>query len=291
MTLSFFAVALRRSIALALATVALASCGSSTSPNNGSVSGVTVNPGSANVIVGDSVALAATVKGPDGQVIPGQHIFWNTENPSIATVSDNGVVTGVSQGQVKIAASAGGMSGISNITVLPAPVASVSVAPPLDTIVRPGTVQLTATMFDAQHNALSGRTVTWASNLPNVATVDTSGLVTGVAAGSATITATSEGQSGTSTIVVIPPPVTSITVAPPLNTLIIGDTVTLTAMAKDAAGATVPDAPLTWTSSNPSAATVSSTGLVTAVGGGTATITAKSGNASGTASVVVLPII
>ncbi|HKV52035.1 MAG TPA: Ig-like domain-containing protein [Gemmatimonadaceae bacterium] len=282
---------LRRSITLALGIAALASCSSSTSPNNGSVGSITVSPDTDSVAVGASVTLQATVMSPAGQVVSGQHVFWNTGNPSIATVSEAGVVTGVAAGQVQIAASAGGASAIATINVLPPPVSSVSVSPALDTIVRTGTVQLTATAFDAQHNPLANRTFTWSSNLPNVANVDANGFVTGVAAGSATITATSEGKPGTAIVVVIPPPAATITVNPPLNTLAIGGSVALSATAKDASGNVIPDAPVTWSSNNTAVATVSSTGLVVAIGGGTATITAQSGSASNTASVLVIPII
>src|SRR5213079_1687758 len=58
---------------------------------------------------------------------------------------------------------------------------------------------------DASGNALTGRTITWSSSDNSVATVSSSGLVSGVVAGSATITATSEGQSGTAAITVTPP--------------------------------------------------------------------------------------
>src|SRR5439155_3888392 len=71
-------------------------------------------------------------------------------------------------------------------------------------------VQLTATVRDGSGNPLTGRTVTWSSNSPSVAVVYPSGLVTGIALGSATITATSEGRSGSATVTVTtgPPPVT-----------------------------------------------------------------------------------
>src|SRR5439155_18708328 len=64
------------------------------------------------------------------------------------------------------------------------------------------TVQLTATPRDANGNVLSGRTITWSSDNATVATVSTSGLVTAKVAGSAMITATSEGQSGSASITV-----------------------------------------------------------------------------------------
>lgn len=82
------------------------------------------------------------------------------------------------------------------------PVASVAVTPSSASIAVNATVQLTATPKDAGGNPLTGRIVTWATGNGGIATVDGSGVVTGVAAGTATITATSEGQSGTSAITV-----------------------------------------------------------------------------------------
>ena len=275
---------------VSLVAIALAACSSSTSPN-GPVASVKVSPSTDSVAVGNTITLQATVMGPGGQVVSGQQVFWNTENASVATVTGAGVVTGVAPGTVQIAASAGGSSGIANITVLPPPVASVSVAPPLDTIVLPGTAQLSATVFDAQHNPLSGRTITWSSNMPNVANVDANGLVTGVAPGSAIITAGSEGQSGTATVVVQPPVAASVQVSPGATTLTVGDSTALTATAKDGSGNVISGAPITWSSDNTAAATVSTSGVVTGVGVGTATITAKSGNASGTSTILVLPVI
>lgn len=280
----------RWSFAFSCAAAALAACSSSTAPN-GAVGSVKVSPATDSVAVGNTITLQATVMGPGGQVVSGQRVFWNTGNASVATVTEAGVVTGVAPGTVQIAASAGGSSGIANITVLPPPVASVSVSPPLDTIVLPGTAQLTATVFDAQHNPLTNRTITWSSNMPNVANVDANGLVTGVAAGSATITASSEGQSGTATIVVQPPVAASVQVSPGATTLVVGDSTTLTATVKDSSGAVISGAPVTWSSDNTAAATVSAAGVVKAVGAGGATITAKSGNASGTATILVLPVI
>src|SRR6266851_730877 len=84
----------------------------------------------------------------------------------------------------------------------PPAVASVTVAPSPGTLPVGSTAQLTATTKDAAGNVLTGRTVTWATSNPAVATVNSTGLATGVAAGQATITATSEGQSGTAAITV-----------------------------------------------------------------------------------------
>jgi len=85
------------------------------------------------------------------------------------------------------------------------PVASVSVTPSSATVPVGSTLQLTATPKDATGSPLTGRTVTWASSNTSVATVSATGLVTGQVAGTAIITATSEGQSGTAAITVTPP--------------------------------------------------------------------------------------
>jgi Big-like domain-containing protein/fibronectin type III domain protein len=82
------------------------------------------------------------------------------------------------------------------VTVIPLPVASVTVSPASPYIIPGQSVQLTATTYDSTGAALTGRVVTWATSNVGVATVNDSGLVTGVAAGAATITATSEGKSG-----------------------------------------------------------------------------------------------
>ena len=91
-------------------------------------------------------------------------------------------------------------SGTTALDPPPVAVASVTVSPATASVQVGASAQLAASSKDASGNPLSGRVVTWASSAPAVATVNGSGLMSGVAAGTATITATSEGQSGTSAI-------------------------------------------------------------------------------------------
>src|SRR5947199_9373066 len=98
-----------------------------------------------------------------------------------------------------------GNSGTSAITVVHLPVASVTVTPASGTVSAESSLPLTATPKDANGNPLVGRTVTWQSSNTSAATVNGSGLVSGVAAGSATVTATREGQGGHSDITGTPP--------------------------------------------------------------------------------------
>jgi len=167
------------------------------------VAHVTVSPSPATVLIGGTRQLVARLEDAAGNVLTGRVLTWGSGNTAVATVNSTGLVTGVAAGgPVTIAATSEGQSGTAAITVTPVPVASVTVAPTSATVLFGQTDQLTATTKDANGNELTGRTVTWASGDPAVATVSATGLVTGIAAGQATITATSEGRGGTAAITV-----------------------------------------------------------------------------------------
>lgn len=174
------------------------------------VTTVTVLPSPASVVAGATVALTATVRDQQGNVMTGQTVTWSTNNTAAATVGSSGVVSGVAAGSATITATSSGKSGTSNVTVTASPppppvVTTVTVAPTSASIVAGGTVSLTATVRDQQGNAMTGQPVTWSTNNSAAATVNSAGVVTGVAAGSATITATSSGKTGTSDITVTSP--------------------------------------------------------------------------------------
>jgi uncharacterized protein YjdB len=170
------------------------------------VASVEVTPASASVDEGKTVQLTATPKDANGTPLPGRVVTWSSNNATVATVSASGLVTGKVAGSATITATSEGQSASSAITVTPVPVASVDVTPPSASVDEGKTVQLTATPKDANGTPLSGRAITWGSSNTSVATVSTSGLVTGVTAGSASITATTGGKSGTSAITVVTPP-------------------------------------------------------------------------------------
>src|SRR5213078_3951963 len=169
----------------------------------------------------------------------------------VATVSNGGLVSGVTPGIATITATSEGKSGTSSISVTNVPVATVDVTPPSASVQAGQTVQLTGTPKDANGAPLSGRTVTWSTSNTSVATVSNSGLVSGVTPGSATITATSEGKSGTSSITVTNVPVATVDVSPPSASVQAGQTVQLTATPRDAGGNPLSGRTVTWSSSNP----------------------------------------
>src|SRR5207247_776355 len=251
------------------------------------VASVSVTPASATVAAGQSVQLTATPKDANGAPLSGRTVTWSSNNTSVAIADVNGNVTAVAPGSATITAESEGQSGTAAITVTNVPVVSVTVTPASASIQQGQTIQLTATPKDANGNALSGRVVTWSSSNTAVASVDVSGIVTGVAAGSATITATSEGQSGTAAITVTSVPVASVTVSPASASVQAGQTVQLTATPKDVNGNPLTGRTITWSSSNTSVATVNSSGLVSGVVAGSATITATSEGQSGTSAITV----
>jgi len=254
------------------------------------VASVTVSPSTASVPVGQTVQLTATPKDASGNPLSGRPVSWGSSNTAVATVSGSGVVTGVTAGAATITATSEGQSGTATITVSTVPVASVTVSPGTASVQVGQTVQLTATSKDASGNPLSGRPVSWGSSNTAVATVSAGGLVTGVTAGAATITATSEGQSGTATVTVSTVPVASVTVSPSTASVQVGQTVQLTATPKDASGNPLSGRTVSWGSSNTAVATVTASGLVTGKAAGTATITATSEGKSGPSTITVTPV-
>src|SRR5882724_552770 len=258
------------------------------------IASVVVLPAAASAPVSGTVQFVAVPLDSTGTALGGRVIVWASSNTAVASVNPSGIATGVAAGSTTIAATSEGKSGTAAMTVttVTVPVASVAVSPTPASVPVGQTVQLTATPKDANGNALSGRTVTWSSNNTSVGTVNPSGLVTGVVAGSTTITATSEGQSGTAAVTVTagPLPVASVTVSPAPASVPVGQAVQLTATTKDANGNTVTGRTVTWASSTTSVGTVNGSGLVTGVVTGSTTITATSEGQSGTSAVSVTAI-
>ena len=251
------------------------------------VASVQITPSPASTIVGQTVTLTATTRDALGNTLGGRIVGWSSSNTAVATVNANGLVTGVASGTATITASSEGVSGTTALTVNGVPVATVTVAPSNVTLAAGQTATLTATLKDGAGNVLTGRAVTWSSGATTVATVSSTGVVTGVSAGTATITATSEGKSAAAAVTVTAPTAATVTVAPSTATLTVGNSTTLIATVRDGSSNIMVNASVTWSTSNTSVATVSSSGVVTGVGTGSATITARSGTATGTATVTV----
>jgi uncharacterized protein YjdB len=170
----------------------------------------------------------------------------------------------------------------------PPAVATVDVSPATATVEVGATTQLSATPRDAGGTALPNPVV-WSSAAPTVASVNATGLVTGLAVGAAAITATSSGKQGTANISVIPPAVATVAVTLAATTVELGRTTQASAVLRDVGGNALTGRVITWTSADPAIASVSTTGLVTALAVGTTSITAASEGKTGAASLTVIP--
>jgi uncharacterized protein YjdB len=252
------------------------------------VATVTVGPAAPAVRVGGTITLAAELRDAAGATIPATVLTWSSSAPAVATVSATGVVSALTPGTARIAASAFGRSGTTTVTVLPREVVAVQLSPSTLAL-RPGaSAPLTARPVDADGALVPGRPVSWSTSAAAVATVSAAGVVTGVAPGTATITATSDGRSAQVAVTVSPPPVATITLAPAVDTMVATAVRSFTATLRDAGGAVLTGRTVTWSTGNPAVALVSSTGVVTALAPGTTTVTASSEGQVGRATLVVL---
>src|SRR5437660_1374051 len=168
--------------------------------------------------------------------------------------ADTGKVKVIARGQPN------GVSDTATVTVTAVPVAAVSVSPTSASVTVGQTVQLAATTTDATGNVLSGRAVTWTSSNLGVAAVSSSGLVSALVVGSATLTATSEGHGATGALTVSSVPVASVVVSPASSSAQVGASVQFTAVPKDLAGNALTGRAVSWASSNGSVVTVSEIG-------------------------------
>lgn len=148
-------------------------------------------------------------------------------------------------------------------------------------------VPLVATFLDSAGVELNGLTIDWISDHISVARVSPDGVVTGVALGTATITATSLGKSGETIVHVVQAAVANVAVVPSSITIGINKKSQLTAIVTDAQGNVLDGRFVSWSSSN-SAVNVDFTGLVIGNATGTATITAQCEGWQGSATVVVV---
>ncbi len=242
---------------------------------------------------GQAATATAMVTDVTGNSVTGKVITWSSSNATVATISQLGIITAVAHGTTTITAASEGKSGSSSFVVTAPSAAAVATVNLAVANPRPSvglTSQVNATLHDAAGNILSGRLVTWTSSTTSVATVSPSGLVTAVGFGTTIVTATSENARSTVTIQVIPPAVTTVTVAPAPATLQPTQTTQLTVATKDAAGTVLTGRLVTYSSSVVAVATVSSTGLVTALARGSAVISVTSEGVVNLVTITVPPV-
>ena len=242
------------------------------------VSSVTISRPSAELVIGETVQITATVIPSDAT---DKNILWSSANPSVATVSNGGLVTAVAEGSTEITASAGGKKASCKVTVSKkvVEVSSVELNKTELSLAKGASETLIATVNPAD---ATNKTIIWDSRDASVASVDGDGKVTALAGGTTVITAMASGKVASCTVTVSVP-VESLSLDQTSVTLAENESITLTATVGPADAT---DKTVTWSSSNPAIATVED-GKVTAIKEGSATITAKAGEKSATCQVTV----
>lgn len=171
----------------------------------GAAEEVVVTPGAPTLeALGATVQLSATVRDAFGNELAGSTVAWASDDDAIVSVDAAGLATAEAVGSAQVTATlaGGGPTGGTTVTVEQVP-AGVVVTPSDGQVAVGATLQLSVAVTDANGNVLPAAPISWSSGDDAVATVDGAGLVTGVAAGTVDISATSGSVSGSAPVEVI----------------------------------------------------------------------------------------
>ena len=261
------------------------------------VSTVTLTPASVTLRKTNVRAFTAVAKNAIGTVIAGITFTYSSSNSSVAFVDNNGSVTALAVGTAQITATADGQSATSLVTVTEVPIGAITLTPTTQSLLVGKQTVITATLKDTAGNALSstGRTLSWSSNNEVFATVSQTGTVTGIKAGTVTITATNTDNtsiSNTATVVVTNPVIATASILPSGGIVRLGVPKQYSVSLADANGASIPitDRTITWTSVTPAIASISAAGVVTALQTGTGRVAVNAEGKVDTASFTVQKI-
>lgn len=256
--------------------------------NQQTLAQIVITPSAQSIVVGQSANFTAQGLDATGAAMSGLAMTWSTTDTSVATVA-GGAVTARSVGTVALHAAVGSILGTATVNVTQVPVSTVLVTLDSSTLAVSHTAHASAVAKDASGNILTGRAVSWTSDTPAVAAIDpTSGVVIGVSPGTAKLTATVGGTTGTITITITRIPVATVAVTLDSASLQVGHTAHATAVTMDANGNVLTGRVVGWSSGTPSVAMIdAATGVITAVTAGPAQITATVEGKTGSATITV----
>lgn len=194
---------------VAVGTAAMLShCGGGTTappPPPPPVSSVTVAPDNDTVVVAASLQLVATLRDATGKVLSGRSVVWASSTPGVATVDSTGLVHALALGSTVVIATSEGKADSATLVLAP----KVVVTRDDPSLFAGDTTQLGVTLTDALGAPLVGGPMLWGSGDPAKATVNGTGVVTGIAAGLSQITASCCGGVGTQVVAVLAPRTTA----------------------------------------------------------------------------------
>lgn len=231
------------------------------------INDISLNKTSTTINKGETETLTVTIDPEDTS--EDTTVTWDSSDKTVATVDSTGKVTALKAGTTTISATVGNHTKNCAVTVN-VPISSVTVETADFELARGDNKQVVAKVNP--DDATGDKTITWTSSDETVATVDSTGKVTAVGKGNATITATAGGKSDTVKVTVYVP-ITSFTTPEEAFSLVKFTTKTIDTTINPSD--TTENKKITWTSSNNQVATVDQNGKVTGVAAGTAKITGK----------------
>lgn len=236
---------------------------------------------------GDTVRIVATIRDQQGHEMSGVNSTWTASDPSVASVTSGGLVAAVGNGTATITVKAGAADANASVTVAQVPHSLVLSTDTLVFAAVGDTASLEVTAFDAGGSPIVGASPTWSSSSTQIASVSPSGRVTAAGPGVTIVTAAVGAVTGT-VVVVVNPPVASLTLSAVPETLHVRDTTALSAVGRDEDGNVLDDLDFLWTSSDTSVASVTGGGVVVGRRRGTTQISVRAGNAVSSADLTVI---
>jgi uncharacterized protein YjdB len=271
---------------LAAATLAFAGLGFLSACDTGGIEtcSVQLTPREIRVNVSGSAAVRGQAFDCSGNSIADRRVNFSSVDPTIATVSAEGLIVGVRVGTTQIRGASQGQEDAVQVIVSPEPIDRIEITPNAPVLLRPGNpaFSVRATPRNAQDQAIEGRQLQWQSSNNSVATVtpssDTrSALITPLTVGNSTITVSGDnGRQAQLQVNVQARPLGSLRIDPRSATLTETQRRQFTITLRDSANTIVAPAgrTITWSSTNAVVASVDGNGLVTAADSGSARIIA-----------------
>ena len=256
------------------------------------LSRIAITPPAITLNAGDEETFVATAYDQHGTAMPADAVAWASSDPAAGTIDDGGLFIALDAGTTTITATADGITGAADVTVVrPAP--GVVVSPPAITLDEGETWLFTATLVDPEDDALFSGVVAWSSHDETVGTIDEDGFFTALSEGAVTITATIDGSGEIGTAVVTVRPASAfparIAISPSDFTIAAGQDLRLTATVYDQYGDEMPGVAVAFESSDPHIGTIDDSGLFAALKDDSVVLTATAGDISGSARVTVEP--
>jgi hypothetical protein len=243
---------------------------------------IAISPAAPSVPVGTQRLLVATGTFGNGSTQVLSSVLWSSSSPTVSTVtndpSDTGFASSVAQGTATITATAAGISGSTTVTVSAPALVSITLSSSSLTMPLGTTQQFSAAGIysDGSSQDLTS-TATWTSSSGS-ATVSSSGLVTGVSLGNSTIQASSGSQSGSATVTVGAPALVALSLTPSSTAIGLGTTQQYQVIGTYTDGSTQNlTASAAWFAVPLTTASITSGGLATGIGQGTATVGVTTG--------------